>query len=211
MAPRRPGASPRFAWATINHVKEEASPKYFFALWLTQALCLRITQCLMLRTNDVDWKLKRIYIRRFKKHPPCWKPLVPSVFDCMKKAYAKGIKKRAGEMWSWPRNGYLFPSRRHATKPHINKDVISHIIVKVRKSFLKKNPHYKREKTIRSHSGRRHAISSYASGGLPPDVGMIWAQINSFRIQAIHRLRATTSGSADESPRQAPAHRMSPR
>ena len=166
----------------LGHVKEEADPKYYFVMWLTQAFCLRITQCLMLQTKDVDLKLKRVYVKAFKGHPACWKPMVPSVFEFIKKAHDKGIKNRAGQEWSWPGKGYLFPSRKNAKKPHLNKDVVSHIIVKVRKSFLKKNPSYKKEKTIRSHSGRRHAISSYASGGLSPDVGMIWSQIKSFRI-----------------------------
>ena len=100
----------------------------------------------------------------------------------LQKAKQHGIKNRAGDVWSWPGQGFLFPSRRGASKKYMQKDTMCHMISKVRKSFLKKFPHYKGEKTIKSHSGRRHAISSFAGGGLSADVGMIFAQITSFRI-----------------------------
>ena len=68
--------------------------------------------------------------------------MVPSVFEIMKKAHSTGIKNRAGHVWSFPDKGYLFPLCKTAKKPYINKDVVSHVIAEVRKSFLKKNPHY---------------------------------------------------------------------
>ena len=136
----------------------------------------------MIRSQDVDLKLKRVYIKKFKGHAACWKPLVPSVLAFLQKAKQHGIKNRAGDVWRWPEQGFFFPSRRGASKKHMQKDPVCHMISKVRKTFLKKYPHYKGEKAIKSHSGRRHAISSFAGGGLSADVGMIFAQITSFRI-----------------------------
>ena len=51
----------------------------------------------------------------------------------------------------------------------------------MRASFVAKHedkwPELARGRNIRSHSGRRHAISAMADGGVPENAGMWWSQI----------------------------------
>jgi hypothetical protein len=85
-------------------------------------------------------------------------------------------------VWTWPKEGYLFPSERsHAKIPHVSKDVACHKWAEIRDSFIEKYqrryPELGDGKAIRTHSGRRHCISSMAGHGVPNLIGMAFAQI----------------------------------
>ena len=185
MAPKLGQANPLHGktWdAWLEHVKQHAGPKYYLALYLTQALCVRISQSLMLRAEDFDWRTPRVYIRKFKGQRAVWKPILPSVLKVLKGIRKNRLRNKAGETWAWTSKGWLFPSRRNAKRPHTSKDTVCHIVAKVRQTFVKKHPSLKNAKTIRTHSGRRHCISRLSAEGLSSEVGMVWAQIQSSRV-----------------------------
>ena len=168
----------------LQHVRDSAHPKYFLILWLTQALCIRVSQALLLTTDCFDLQGKRVYLQCFKRHSAVWKPLLPTVLKFLLQCKRKGIQNKQGAKWTWPANkkSWLFPSRRGSKRPHVSKDVLCHVVGTVRKSFLKRHHCLQGDKSIRTHSGRRHAISSIAAAGVPADVGMCWAQISSAKV-----------------------------
>ena len=112
--------------------------------------------------------------------------MLPSVEKVIRAIQKGGLKNKHGS-FVWPKTGYLFPSRRGSKLPHLNKDVVSHTIVSLRDKFVDENKHMwpdlaNQLKKIRSHSGRRHAITEFSSANLPMQMGMAWAQISSPRV-----------------------------
>jgi integrase len=182
----------------LEHVKIELGPRYFLALFLTAAFCVRISQALKLEACHFDWGGSRVWFEAFKKHPGIWKRIVPSVKKRLYEWKLCGIqtplqtKKRGarGEVdhtpkFEWPESGFLFPSRNGASAPHASKDVVCHAIARVREKFVKAYEHKwpsLKEKRIRSHSGRRHAVSWLWGEGVDMDTGMAWAQIESPKV-----------------------------
>lgn len=170
----------------LHHVRDHYGGKYFLALYLTQALCIRISQALQLQASHFDFKAQTVFIAAFKGHSAVKKPLVPSVRQALQTIKLKGVDSSEKQNFQWPKRGYLFPARRGAKKPYMTRFVVAHTVAKARKSFLKKYAHkypdLETGKTIRSHSGRRHAITAYAESGLSPHIGMAYAQITSFRV-----------------------------
>lgn len=69
--------------------------------------------------------------------------------------------------------------------PHWSKDTVGHAIRDVRDKFVEKyastHPSL-RDRTIRSHSGGRHAVSWMHGEGVAGDLGMEWARIVSGRV-----------------------------
>ena len=171
----------------LEFMKEHAGGKYWLLLYLTSALCLRVTQVTRLKTSDFQFKKGKVWVGKFKRHPGVFKPLLPSVLQVIKKVKRSGVKSTWNK-YVWPRDGFLFPSRRGSQVPHMTKDTVGACIRKHRQAFVQK---YKRQfpdlsdgqaKAIRSHSGRRHCVSKMSSADLSPNVIMGFAQIESYRV-----------------------------
>ncbi len=77
----------------------------------------------------------------------------------------------------WPRDdSFHFPANANCTKGHTTKDTVGRQIRSIRGDFVKRYGKRYPElhgKAIRSHSGRRHAITWMA---------MSWAQIESVKV-----------------------------
>eukprot|EP00974_Lingulodinium_polyedra_P095098 9215365-Lingulodinium_polyedra.AAC.1 len=167
---------------------------------MTAAFCARVTQVASLTREDVDFERNQVWFRPFKRHPGTWKTMVPSVRRQMDAWLADGVRakpvvRRAGRRgtevveraWRFPAAGLLFPAKRgHSKRPHLSKDVVSAAIRRAAPAFLEqyagKWPELAEGNRIRSHSGRRHAVSWMWLHDVPPAVGMAWAQIVSERV-----------------------------
>ena len=186
------------AWLT--HVLQHAGPTKFLLLWLTAATCLRVTQIAQLKAEDFRFSAGAVLVRvaAFKGHEAIWKRALPSAARQLSQWREVGIPGRAArsncraggrtaalQSFVWPSSGYLFPSRAGAAKPHVTKDVVSAMIRKIRPAFVQrfagKWPELS-DQSIRSHSGRRHAISWMVGEGVADLVGMTWAQIRTQRV-----------------------------
>jgi integrase len=188
------------AW--LGFVKEHSSggPKLFFLLWLTAALCLRVTQVAQLLATDIDWASGTVFIKAFKGHAASRKKLLPASLAALKKWRATGIcsgtiaKQHGGRglvtmrrTYFPPHVGFLFESRSGAKIPHLGKDTVAAAIRKIRVDFVKscceKWPDLS-DQQVRSHSGRRHAITWMVSHGVSDHVGMSFAQIDNPQVYA---------------------------
>lgn len=162
----------------LKYFRQKAPRKYYYILVLIEALCFRVTQVCQLKVEDVDLRGRRVWLKPFKRHKGVWKPLLPSI--------VKQLKEWRAKEWKWPRKGYLFPSEEGSQKEHISKDIVARHVRNHRNNFVHKFGHKMPEllngAPIRTHSGRRHAITALAGTGIQPQIGMAWAQINSVRV-----------------------------
>lgn len=95
-----------------------------------------------------------------------------------KHAGARGFEKLKDD-WKWPKDhgDYLFPSSWSPICPR-NKDVISHAIVKSRKTFqTTPDQGLVHPETIRSHSGRHRMVNDMKNAGVSMEVGMAFSRI----------------------------------
>ena len=171
----------------LSWVREKLGPRYFCVIFLTEALCIRVGQAVQLKAEDFNMRKKEVWLAAFKNHHAIRKPLLPSMVKVYLAWKKKGVKA-PGTLFKLPKSGYLFRSRRGAKKKHLTKDTVSHALKRVRDDFVrcysKDFPELKSGQNIRSHSGRRHSISSMAADGIPHAAGMAWSQIRSQRIYA---------------------------
>lgn len=162
----------------LKYFRQKAPRKYYYILVLIEALCVRVTQVCQLKVEDVDLRGRRVWLKPFKRHKGVWKPLLPSI--------VKQLKEWRAKEWKWPRKGYLFPSEEGSQKERISKDIVARHVRNHRNNFVHKFGHKMPEllngAPIRTHSGRRHAITALAGTGIQPQIGMAWAQINSVRV-----------------------------
>ena len=162
----------------LKYFRQKAPRKYYYILVLIEALCVRVTQVCQLKVEDVDLRGRRVWLKPFKRHKGVWKPLLPSI--------VKQLKEWRAKEWKWPREGYLFPSEEGSQKEHISKDIVARHVRNHRNNFVRKfgrkMPELLNGAPIRTHSGRRHAITALAGTGIQPQIGMAWAQINSVRV-----------------------------
>ena len=162
----------------LKYFRQKAPRKYYYILVLIEALCVRVTQVCQLKVEDVDLRGRRVWLKPFKRHKGVWKPLLPSI--------VKQLKEWRAKEWKWPRKGYLFPSEEGSQKEHISKDIVARHVRNHRNNFVRKfgrkMPELLNGAPIRTHSGRRHAITALAGTGIQPQIGMAWAQINSVRV-----------------------------
>lgn len=180
--PKRLGrahALPGKCWLLwLKYFRQKAPRKYYYILVLIEALCVRVTQVCQLKVEDVDLRGRRVWLKPFKRHKGVWKPLLPSI--------VKQLKEWRAKEWKWPRKGYLFPSEEGSQKERISKDIVARHVRNHRNNFVHKFGHKMPEllngAPIRTHSGRRHAITALAGTGIQPQIGMAWAQINSVRV-----------------------------
>lgn len=175
----RAHALPGQCWAKwTKYFYKNAPRKYYYILVLIEALCVRVTQICQLTVADVDLRRRRVWLKPFKRHRGVWKPLLPSVVETIRSWKSKG--------WKWPRSGYLFPSQKGSKHPHVTKDIVARHVKQQRKSFVQKFseqfPELRNGLEIRTHSGRRHAISELAGAGVPQHIGMAWSQIESPKV-----------------------------
>jgi len=183
----------------LQYVKEHAAggPRLFILLSLTAVLCIRITQAARLKADDVKVSTGRVYIAPFKGHDSTTKKLPPSALGHVrlwvaKGASAKPVTRRCGargvvkiyRKYVWPTKGFLFPSKKGCSKGHVTKDTVARQIRTIAKGFLQVygNDPDLGSKQIRSHSGRRHAITWAASNGVPDTAGMEWSQIKNAKV-----------------------------
>ena len=175
-------------WDWLLHLRDTVGAQTFLAIYLTSAACLRISQVLQLRSEDVQLKGKAcVNLLPFKRHGRCKKPLLPTVVKSLQSFKKRSIPSASKKAYAWPKTGWLFPSTNpKAARPHWTKDTLCRQISKARKSFVQKFsdkwPELQNGKSIRTHSGRRRAITTFAATDLPPQVGMAYAQIDSFRV-----------------------------
>ena len=172
----RAHAMPGQLWKEwIKYLKSNAELKYYIIVFLIEAMCVRVTQVCQLKAEHIDLKKKKIWLDKFKRHPAVWKPMLPRTV----KAIADW--RKAG--WKLPQKGYIFPASGRGIGKPITKDIVARHIRTHRKEFVKKFqkkfPEVLNGQNIRSHSGRRHAISSFAGAGVSEQFGMAWAQIES--------------------------------
>ena len=162
----------------LKYFRQKAPRKYYYILVLIEALCFRVTQVCQLKVEDVDLRGRRVWLKPFKRHKGVWKPLLPSI--------VKQLKEWRAKEWKWPRKGYLFPSEEGSQKERISKDIVARHVRNHRNNFVRKfgrkMPELLNGAPIRTHSGRRHAITALAGTGIQPQIGMAWAQINSVRV-----------------------------
>ena len=88
-------------------------------------------------------------------------------------------QERICDHWKWPSraSGFLFPSKYKPGRP-MSKDVVSHAIVKARRSF---NLPCVNTESIRSHSGRHRFINDMKMCNVPCEVGMLQSRIKDFK------------------------------
>ena len=115
----------------LHHVRDHYGGKYFLALYLTQALCIRISQALQLQASHFDFKAQTVFIAAFKGHSAVKKPLVPSVRQALQTIKLKGVDSSEKQNFQWPKRGYLFPARRGAKKPYMTRFVVAHTVAKL--------------------------------------------------------------------------------
>jgi integrase len=173
----------------LKSLKKECHARAYLAIYLTNAMCVRITQAYQLEAADFDFgRSPRVWFKPFKRHVGAWKPMLPSVLKEIQAIRKNGLKADEGD-FSRPKAGNLFPSRKGSKLPHLNKDVVSHAIVAGRTAFIAKHKNkwpdlVDAKQKIKSLSGRRHAITKFAGADLPMHIGMAWAQITSPRVYA---------------------------
>ena len=118
----------------MDNVKEQLGMKYFAALYLTQSLCLRITQVLRLKAEDFDFKTGKVWVGPFKRKAGTWKPLLQRVCNTVagwrlqSKKKKKKKKQKQSYDFTFPERGFLFPSRTGSKLPMMTKDVFAHAI-----------------------------------------------------------------------------------
>lgn len=164
--PKRLGrahALPGKCWLLwLKYFRQKAPRKYYYILVLIEALCVRVTQVCQLKVEDVDLRGRRVWLKPFKRHKGVWKPLLPSI--------VKQLKEWRAKEWKWPRKGYLFPSEEGSQKERISKDIVARHVRNHRNNFVHKFGHKMPEllngAPIRTHSGRRHAITALAGTGI---------------------------------------------
>ena len=163
----------------LKYLKAHAEMKYFIIVALIEALCVRVSQVCQLKVQHLDLRRKRVWLETFKKHKALWKPILPSTVATIAEWKKEG-------WWKWPKTGYLFPAQGRGKGKPITKDIVARHIRKHRAGFVKKfqdkYPDLLNGQGIRSHSGRRHSISTFAGAGVSEQFGMVWAQIESRKV-----------------------------
>lgn len=175
----RAHAMPGRLWKEwMKYLKKNACKKYFYIAFLIEALCVRVTQVCRLKAEHMNMRKRRVWLDKFKRHKAVWKPMLPST--------VKTIKEWKKQGWVWPKSGYLFPASGRGKGKPITKDIVARHIRKHRGEFVKKFqdtcPDLLNGQQIRSHSGRRHSISTFAGAGMTEQFGMAWAQIESRKV-----------------------------
>ena len=182
----------------LRFVLDELGPHMAVLLFFTDALCLRVGQAGALKGADFDLGRGRVRIGAFKAHLEDSKHMVPSVLNVVRRLVKSGLKgkkhaKACGARgvakdtptFKW-HQGLLFPTRAGAADPHVGKDTVGHAIRRVRGGF----PKAARKagfgdinvKSVRTHCGRRHAITRMVAGKAPDDIGMKYAQISAEQV-----------------------------
>ena len=170
----------------MGHVLQNGSSWLFAALLLTHLLCLRISESLAIRAEDVAMRHRSIYIRPLKGQAAVRKPLLPAVMQVLLQLQKKGVRQKrarnAGsrglvheiDHWKWPEKGPLFPSTRQDAKSHLrNKNTVCKLVSRLRAGFL-----HVTDKPVRSHSGRHSMVNMLRQSGIPDSVAMFYARIN---------------------------------
>ena len=137
-------------WLDFVLEHEKGGPKLFACLWLTSAMCLRITQAAQLVAEEV--LANKVYIRAFKGKKAFYKSMLPSVAQQIRKLRKEGLEVkslarqcggrglvRLRRHFSWPKKGPLFASRTGASKGHWNKDVVAAKIRQIRPDCVAKH------------------------------------------------------------------------
>ncbi|OLQ03028.1 hypothetical protein AK812_SmicGene14072 [Symbiodinium microadriaticum] len=167
---------------------------------------------LALRACDFNWRSHRVRIKALKGGKEVLKWIISSSRASLQRLRDKGLvvrrKRQAGargqvtvrEEWKWPRgDALLFESEGRPGKPR-TKDVVSHAIVRARKTFQAE--HIDRSR-IRSHSGRHRMIQDMKASGVADHVGMAHARIKSVKTyQSYGQLEDAQTAKALESNRK---------
>lgn len=169
----------------LAHVLREGRCWLYVCLIVTHLLCLRITECLRLKANDVSFKTNSVVIKSLKRQAAVRKPLLPEIKKVLNFLQEKGIKRRRTtqegargtttwtDHWRWPTHGFLFPSDRVDSETVCRKkDTVCKAAARLRQSFAEPT-----EKTIRSHSGRHRMVNDLKTSGIPEEVGMLYSRI----------------------------------
>jgi hypothetical protein len=97
----------------LQFVLHEVGPDVYAVIFLTQALCVRVTQAAQLTAADVKLSASRVWIAPFKGHPGTFKPLLPSVAKVLRSWYKTGISGGTKfSAWAWPKKVISSPPRR---------------------------------------------------------------------------------------------------
>ena len=179
---------------------------------LTHVLCCRVSEVLALRGCDFQWRSHRVRIKALKGGKEVLKWMISSARASLQRLRENGLvarrKRQAGargqvtvrEEWKWPRgDALLFPSSGRPGKP-MTKDVVSHAIVRARKTF--EAQHIDRSR-IRSHSGRHRMIQDLKASGVADHVGMAHARTKCVKTYQLYgQLEDTQTAKALESNRK---------
>ena len=108
----------------VQHVLTKGRCWLYVALVLSHILCLRITECLLLRAEDFSFEASTVNVGPLKRQEATQKPMLPEIKAMLRKFKQKGVTKRRTEnkgsrgkvtwwdRWRWPEEGLLFPADR---------------------------------------------------------------------------------------------------
>lgn len=188
-ADKLPGA----AWQLWTHHVQATGPSWLFpVVCLGHLLCLRVTEILSLRGEDVDFEKGVVRVRPLKRQDATDKVLSEAAVTflrkmkddgvCVKRSKNTGLRgiQELNDVWTWPENPehYLFPAtRRDSQQERRTKDVVARAIRKARETF--KVPHIPevQPSRIRSHSGRHRCINDMKQHNVEREVGKKFARI----------------------------------
>ena len=118
------------AWRKWANMIKEHGPLWLYALTvICHALCLRVTEALLLTAESFDWYRHVVTVPALKGQDETEKLIPRQAMDLFRDWWRNGglhatRSKRQGnrglvqvhDTWQWPRSGFLFPSTRRDSK-----------------------------------------------------------------------------------------------
>ena len=186
----------------LNWLLETAGPKIFFVVFLTGAFGLRCGEAVALKREDINLEAVipklvvtgesagarkspgEVYVR--KQHVKVMKKWlregIPNT-RTKKHKYGKGKGKTicVNETYVIPKQGYLFPSRRKATRPFLHYHAVYDHVRRQAPKFLAHLQKTQRQwgteiARLRPHSGRATLITELMGEGLTAALSMKYAR-----------------------------------
>lgn len=201
---------PGAAWTAWCEHLLKTSPTWMYVLTvLCHMFCLRVTEGLMLRACDFNWKSRTVRVSALKRAPEVHKRMMTAYMAKLQSLRKHGKSRRRSrecgargkrsfiDKWVWPKgSSYLFPNRKG--NDHIKKDVVCHNISKAKKTFSPPaSCRIQDVQLVRSHSARHRKINDLKNSGVAPDAGMTFARIKHKKTWDLYgKLDQTQAGDA---------------
>ena len=191
----------------MQHVWAQGPTWLWVALFLSHALCSRITEVLRLRASDFKWKSHSVYVAALKRCPGTQKHMMKAIFPELRQLREQGARKRRHrrwgargvvhfwDSWTWPESeGLLFKSSRcdsHLVRR--NKDTAAKAVARLRQSFDPPKKNIFNAQRIRTHSARHTMINNFKDAQVSDHAGMRMARISDYRTASYSAILDTLS------------------